>query len=100
MADTTLTQTISTDTVTPHALANMTSGEPRMCCGGPSPTDAGACCARDADVKAAGGAGCGRRGGGAGKEVWGVRGILRTTGSWAVSGSLNRCVFLPHAGSE
>ena len=59
MADTTLTQTINADTVKPHALANMTPGEPRTCCGGPSPTDADACCARDADVKAAGGAGCG-----------------------------------------
>ena len=59
MTDTTLTQTISADTVTRHALANMTPGEPRTCCGGPSQTDADACCARDADVKAAGGAGCG-----------------------------------------
>jgi hypothetical protein len=59
MADTTLTQSISADTVKPHAPANMTAGEPRTCCGGPSPTDPDACCARDADVKAVGGAGCG-----------------------------------------
>ena len=29
------------------------------CCGGPAPEGASACCVRDADVKAAGGAGCG-----------------------------------------
>lgn len=29
------------------------------CCGGPAPTDTDACCARDAEVKATGGAGCG-----------------------------------------
>ena len=59
MADATPTQTIRADAVKPHALANMTPSEPRTCCGGPPPTDANACCARDADVKAAGGAGCG-----------------------------------------
>ena len=58
MADATLAQTISADAVTPHALRNMKPAEPSACCGGPPPTDANACCARDADVKAAGGAGC------------------------------------------
>lgn len=29
------------------------------CCGGPAPEGAGACCARDAEVKATGGSGCG-----------------------------------------
>lgn len=29
------------------------------CCGGPAPPEADACCARDAEVKSAGGAGCG-----------------------------------------
>ncbi len=29
------------------------------CCGGPAPEGAGACCARDAEVKATGGTGCG-----------------------------------------
>ena len=29
------------------------------CCGGPAPETSGACCARDAEVKATGGRGCG-----------------------------------------
>jgi hypothetical protein len=29
------------------------------CCGGPAPAAAEACCARDAEIKEAGGAGCG-----------------------------------------
>jgi len=29
------------------------------CCGGPVPTNANACCVRDADAKAAGASGCG-----------------------------------------
>jgi hypothetical protein len=29
------------------------------CCGGPAPEGTGACCARDAEVKAGGGSGCG-----------------------------------------
>jgi hypothetical protein len=28
------------------------------CCGGPAPSNANACCARDADAKAAGASGC------------------------------------------
>ena len=29
------------------------------CCGGPAPTGTDGCCVRDADVKSAGGSGCG-----------------------------------------
>ena len=32
---------------------------PSACCGGPAPAGAEGCCARDAEVKSAGGAGCG-----------------------------------------
>ena len=58
MTDTTRTQTTTADTpdraaTTPERAAQ--SG----CCGGPAPTGADACCARDAEVKSAGGAGCG-----------------------------------------
>ena len=42
------TQNTATETVTPAG-----------CCGGPAPEGAGACCARDAAVKATGGSGCG-----------------------------------------
>ena len=50
------------------ASANASATNPRTlspeseaggCCGGPAPEGASACCARDADVKAAGGDGCG-----------------------------------------
>ena len=37
----------------------VTESEAGGCCGGPAPEGASACCARDADVKAAGGDGCG-----------------------------------------
>ena len=33
--------------------------ESSMCCGGPAPKDAEACCAQDAAAKSAGEAGCG-----------------------------------------
>jgi len=59
MADASLAQTISADAVKPHALAKMKPAKPRTCCGGPPPTDADACCARDAEVKSTGGPGCG-----------------------------------------
>ena len=59
MADASLAQTISADTVKPHALARMKPAKPSTCCGGPPPTDADACCARDAEVKSTGGPGCG-----------------------------------------
>jgi hypothetical protein len=32
---------------------------PSACCGGPAPVGTSACCVRDADVKSAGGSGCG-----------------------------------------
>jgi hypothetical protein len=32
---------------------------PSACCGGPAPPGTDACCAKDADVKSAGGTGCG-----------------------------------------
>ena len=34
-------------------------GTPHACCGGPAPSTTNACCALDAEVKSAGGAGCG-----------------------------------------
>lgn len=47
-------------------MSNITSTTPADptvsgsgCCGGPAPEGAGACCARDAEVKATGGTGCG-----------------------------------------
>jgi hypothetical protein len=36
-----------------------TAARTSTCCGGPAPPEANACCARDAEVKAAGGSGCG-----------------------------------------
>ena len=45
-----------------ESTATPTTGadtEATGCCGGPAPAGATACCARDADVKAAGGDGCG-----------------------------------------
>jgi hypothetical protein len=33
--------------------------EVNACCGGPAPSDADACCVKDADAKAAGETGCG-----------------------------------------
>jgi hypothetical protein len=44
-------------TTTPGTLSS--AREAGGCCGGPAPEGASACCARDADVKAAGGDGCG-----------------------------------------
>jgi hypothetical protein len=34
-------------------------GAPQTCCGGPAPSGTSACCARDAEVRSAGGTGCG-----------------------------------------
>ncbi len=50
----------STETTraTPHA-ASTSSPSAAGCCGGPAPRGTVGCCARDADLKAAGGAGCG-----------------------------------------
>lgn len=47
-------------TITSHSEARATAAEPEsVCCGGPAPVGANACCARDAMAKSAGGAGCG-----------------------------------------
>jgi hypothetical protein len=35
------------------------TGRAAACCGGPAPAGADACCVQDAEVKSAGGAGCG-----------------------------------------
>lgn len=40
----------------PHDTGDPTAAN---CCGGPAPEGAGACCVRDAEVKASGGSGCG-----------------------------------------
>ena len=45
--------TEATQTTTSRADA------PSSCCGGPAPNGTDACCAQDAAVKSAGGAGCG-----------------------------------------
>jgi hypothetical protein len=39
--------------------SNSREKPPSTCCGGPAPAGADACCARDAEVKSAGGSGCG-----------------------------------------
>ncbi len=58
MADATRTQT--TNPHAPERPASITQeATPSMCCGGPAPMGTDACCARDADVKSTGGAGCG-----------------------------------------
>jgi hypothetical protein len=36
-----------------------TKANTSSCCGGPAPSDANACCVRDAEAKAAGASGCG-----------------------------------------
>lgn len=46
-----------TKTTTDKGTENERDGN--SCCGGPAPTNANACCARDADAKAAGATGCG-----------------------------------------
>jgi hypothetical protein len=58
MKDATRTQTTTPDSPERHASATPTHA-PSTCCGGPAPVGAEACCARDAEVKSAGGAGCG-----------------------------------------
>lgn len=52
---------MSTNDSTPvrPTSASLLFAAPNLCCGGPAPTGASACCARDAEVKSAGGAGCG-----------------------------------------
>lgn len=50
----------STVTICTSPLETAASTLPAVgCCGGPAPQGTQACCVRDADVKAAGGAGCG-----------------------------------------
>lgn len=48
-----------TETTTGHYSSTDPAHAAIRCCGGPAPTDTDACCARDAEVKATGGAGCG-----------------------------------------
>lgn len=44
----------------PHDEIRLTARETASaCCGGPAPDGAPACCARDAELKSVGGAGCG-----------------------------------------
>jgi hypothetical protein len=59
-----MTDATRTQTPTPHAAERPESttrkhATPTACCGGPAPTGAEACCAKDAEAKSAGGAGCG-----------------------------------------
>lgn len=49
--------TMTTATQTPESRSS--TAAPGTCCGGPAPAGADACCAHDAAVKSAGGAGCG-----------------------------------------
>jgi hypothetical protein len=56
MMDSTHSQTTNrTTTDTPLAPAEAPGG----CCGGPAPSGTSGCCALDAEVKSAGGTGCG-----------------------------------------
>jgi hypothetical protein len=59
MADATRTQTTTSDAPDRRASTTQTQAAPSTCCGGPAPTGTDACCARDAEVKSTGGAGCG-----------------------------------------
>lgn len=54
--DTTRTQTTERRTADTSLAAG---AAPRTCCGGSAPSGTNACCALDAEVKSAGGAGCG-----------------------------------------
>jgi hypothetical protein len=58
MTDANLPQTTTAD-APDRAASNPEQDAQGTCCGGPAPTGTDACCARDADVKSAGGAGCG-----------------------------------------
>jgi hypothetical protein len=46
----------NTNTVDPNPMSESEAGG---CCGGPAPAGTSGCCARDAQVKASGGPGCG-----------------------------------------
>jgi hypothetical protein len=59
MADATRTQITTSDAPDRRALTTQTQGTVSTCCGGPPPTGTDACCAKDAEVKSTGGAGCG-----------------------------------------
>lgn len=56
MAD---TQPTTQDVSQPRASTTQKQAAVTTCCGGPAPTGSAACCARDAEVKLTGGAGCG-----------------------------------------
>ena len=53
-----MANTTGTQTTIPHA-STLDGSAPRACCGGPAPTGSDACCVKDAEVKSAGGSGCG-----------------------------------------
>jgi hypothetical protein len=59
MADATRTQTTTPNAPERPASTIPQQAAPTTCCGGPAPAGTNACCARDAEVKSAGGAGCG-----------------------------------------
>ena len=48
-----------TPSARPDGTTNQEPAAKGACCGGPAPAGADACCARDAEVKSTGGAGCG-----------------------------------------
>jgi hypothetical protein len=55
-----MTDTITTQNASrTNASTAQNPSAPSACCGGPAPTGADACCARDAEVKSTGGSGCG-----------------------------------------
>jgi hypothetical protein len=47
------------NTTSPSTMTDTTVPSAAGCCGGAAPEGTGACCARDAEVKATGGSGCG-----------------------------------------
>jgi hypothetical protein len=59
MADATRTQTTTPDAPDSRASTTQAQATSSTCCGGPAPTGTDACCAKDAEVKSTGGAGCG-----------------------------------------
>ena len=59
MTDATRNPTATHDEAASRAVTRAKQPAPSACCGGPAPAGADACCARDAEVKSAGGAGCG-----------------------------------------
>ena len=48
-----------TDITRNQAATSAAPAAPSTCCGGPAPAGTDGCCARDAEVKSAGGSGCG-----------------------------------------